>query len=38
MGTTLVLVLVQDSQVAVAHVGDSRLYRLTRRQDWNKSP
>jgi protein phosphatase len=32
MGTTLVLVLVQDSQVAVAHVGDSRLYRLTRRQ------
>ncbi len=32
MGTTLVLVLVQDSQVAVAHVGDSRLYRLTRRR------
>lgn len=32
MGTTLVLVLVQDTQVAVAHVGDSRLYRLSRRQ------
>lgn len=33
MGTTLVLVLVQDTQVAVAHVGDSRLYRFTRSQD-----
>lgn len=32
MGTTLVLVLVQDNQVAVAHVGDSRLYRLSRKQ------
>ena len=32
MGTTLVLVLVQDQNVAVAHVGDSRLYRFTRRQ------
>ena len=32
MGTTLVLVLVQDSKVAVAHVGDSRLYRLSRRR------
>ena len=32
MGTTLVLVLVQDTQVAVAHVGDSRLYRLTRKR------
>jgi protein phosphatase len=31
MGTTLVMVLVQDSQVIVAHVGDSRLYRLTRK-------
>ncbi|MCT7950937.1 serine/threonine phosphatase [Ancylothrix sp. C2] len=31
MGTTLVLALVQDSQLAVAHVGDSRLYSLTRR-------
>jgi len=33
MGTTLVLVLIQDTQVAVAHVGDSRLYRLTRRRE-----
>jgi len=32
MGTTLVLVLIQDNQVAVAHVGDSRLYRLNRKQ------
>lgn len=30
MGTTLLVVLVQDTQVRVAHVGDSRLYRLTR--------
>lgn len=30
MGTTLVVALVQDTQVRVAHVGDSRLYRLTR--------
>lgn len=30
MGTTLVMVLIQDTQVRVAHVGDSRLYRLTR--------
>ncbi len=30
MGTTLVLLLVQDNQIAIAHVGDSRLYRLTR--------
>lgn len=32
MGTTLVMVLLQDTQVAVAHVGDSRLYRLTRQR------
>ncbi|MFB2837541.1 serine/threonine phosphatase [Floridanema evergladense] len=32
MGTTLVMVLIQETQVAVAHVGDSRLYRLSRRQ------
>ena len=32
MGTTLVMVLVQDTQVAVAHVGDSRLYRISRTQ------
>lgn len=31
MGTTLVMVLIQDAQVAVAHVGDSRLYRFKRR-------
>jgi len=32
MGTTLVMLLVQDTQAAVAHVGDSRLYRVTRKQ------
>lgn len=32
MGTTMVLVLLQGNHVAVAHVGDSRLYRLSRRQ------
>lgn len=32
MGTTLVMVLLQDTQVAVAHVGDSRLYRFTPKQ------
>ncbi|BBD64126.1 protein-serine/threonine phosphatase [Nostoc commune NIES-4072] len=32
MGTTLVMLLIQDTQVAVAHVGDSRLYRLTRKR------
>ncbi|MEA5570520.1 serine/threonine phosphatase [Calothrix sp. UHCC 0171] len=31
MGTTLVMMLVQDTHVAVAHVGDSRLYRVTRK-------
>ncbi|MEB3181357.1 MAG: serine/threonine phosphatase [Nostocaceae cyanobacterium] len=31
MGTTLVMLLIQDNKAAVAHVGDSRLYRLTRR-------
>jgi protein phosphatase len=29
MGTTLVLVLVQDRDIAVAHVGDSRCYGIT---------
>ncbi|MEB3277428.1 MAG: serine/threonine phosphatase [Lyngbya sp.] len=29
MGTTLVMAIVADNQVAIAHVGDSRLYRLT---------
>jgi protein phosphatase len=32
MGTTLVMLLIQDTQAAVTHVGDSRLYRLTRKQ------
>jgi len=32
MGTTLVMLLVQDTYAAVAHVGDSRLYRLTRKR------
>lgn len=31
MGTTLVLVLLHNTQIAVAHVGDSRLYRLARK-------
>lgn len=29
MGTTLVMALIQDTHIQVAHVGDSRLYRLT---------
>ncbi len=37
MGTTLVMLLIQDTQAAVAHVGDSRLYRLTRKRGLNKS-
>lgn len=32
MGTTLVMAMVYDTKVAVAHVGDSRLYRLSRKQ------
>ncbi|MCW6036514.1 serine/threonine phosphatase [Spirulina subsalsa FACHB-351] len=32
MGTTLVMVLVQDRNVAIAHVGDSRVYQITRKQ------
>lgn len=32
MGTTLVLATVHDSKVAIAHVGDSRIYRLSRRR------
>ncbi|NJM89983.1 MAG: serine/threonine phosphatase [Hydrococcus sp. RU_2_2] len=31
MGTTLVMALVQDTKVAFAHVGDSRIYRVTRK-------
>jgi protein phosphatase len=30
MGTTLVMLLVHNTQVAIAHVGDSRLYSLTK--------
>lgn len=30
MGTTLVMALVQDTEVAIAHVGDSRAYQVTR--------
>ncbi len=30
MGTTLVMAMVQDTQIAIAHVGDSRIYRVTR--------
>jgi protein phosphatase len=32
MGTTLVMALVQDTKIAIAHVGDSRIYRITRKQ------
>jgi len=32
MGTTLVMVLIQDTKMAVVHVGDSRLYRISRKQ------
>ncbi|HHP7243737.1 MAG TPA: serine/threonine phosphatase [Elainellaceae cyanobacterium] len=32
MGTTLVMLLVQDTKAAIAHVGDSRLYQLTRKR------
>ena len=32
MGTTLVLVLLHNTQIAIAHVGDSRLYSLNRKQ------
>lgn len=32
MGTTLVMVLVHHTEAVVAHVGDSRLYRFSRRQ------
>lgn len=30
MGTTLVMALLHDTQLAIAHVGDSRIYRVTR--------
>jgi protein phosphatase len=32
MGTTLVMLLLQDHQAAIAHVGDSRIYYLTHRE------
>ncbi len=32
MGTTLVLLLIHNTDAVVAHVGDSRLYRLSRRR------
>ncbi|MBW4580813.1 MAG: serine/threonine phosphatase [Tildeniella nuda ZEHNDER 1965/U140] len=32
MGTTLVVLLIQDTEAAIAHVGDSRLYRYTRKR------
>jgi protein phosphatase len=31
MGTTLVMSLIQGTKVAIAHVGDSRIYRVTRK-------
>ena len=32
MGTTLVMALLQDTHCAIAHVGDSRIYRITRQR------
>jgi protein phosphatase len=32
MGTTLVLALIHDTKMAIAHVGDSRFYRFTHRR------
>ena len=32
MGTTLAMMLIQNTNAVVAHVGDSRLYRLTRKR------
>ncbi len=31
MGTTLTMTLLQDTKAAIAHVGDSRIYRVTRK-------
>lgn len=31
MGTTLVMMVVKDTTMAIAHVGDSRIYRITRK-------
>ncbi|MBC6471787.1 MAG: hypothetical protein GDA48_02320 [Hormoscilla sp. GM102CHS1] len=38
MGTTLILVLIQDTNVAIIHVGDSRLYKFTRKQGLMQVP
>lgn len=32
MGTTLLMVLIHDTEAAIVHVGDSRLYRFSRRR------
>lgn len=32
MGTTLAMVLIENTNVMIAHVGDSRIYRLTRKR------
>ncbi|NEN95687.1 MAG: serine/threonine phosphatase, partial [Moorea sp. SIO3I7] len=32
MGTTLVMMLIQNTKVGIVHVGDSRVYRLTRKR------
>jgi serine/threonine protein phosphatase PrpC len=32
MGTTLVMMLIQNTKAVIAHVGDSRLYSLTRKR------
>ncbi|PSF29839.1 serine/threonine protein phosphatase [Aphanothece hegewaldii CCALA 016] len=31
MGTTLVMALIQNTRMAIAHVGDSRIYRISRK-------
>jgi protein phosphatase len=31
MGTTLVMMIIKDTNVAIAHVGDSRIYRVSRK-------
>ncbi|MGF1542408.1 MAG: serine/threonine phosphatase [Pleurocapsa sp.] len=36
MGTTLVMALVQNTQCAIAHVGDSRIYRISRKHGLEK--
>lgn len=36
MGTTLVMALLQNNQLAIAHVGDSRIYKVTRTKGLEK--